>query len=264
MDVVDLQGKTDVYISQIHACIEMESIPKQLVINWDQTGINLIPSCSWTMAKEGSRRVEMQGYGTKSQITAVFGGTLSGDFLPIQVVYKGKTKRCHPKFAFPNDWHITHSDNHWSNSLTMNDYFTKIILPYVKSVKEFNKFNPNQTSLLIFDAFKGQMTPEFLNQLLDNNFLYVLVPPNCTDSLQPLDLSVNKSAKDHLRASFQKWHAAQIANQIEGGKVSSLEPVDLCMAKSKQLSAGWLISMYDYMKINPSIITNRFKKAGII
>lgn len=174
MDVVDLQGKTDVYISQINACIEMESIPKQLVINWDQTGINLIPSSSWTMEKEGTRRVEIQGYGTKSQVTAVFAGTLSGDFLPIQMVYKGKTTRCHPKFTFPSDWHITHSENHWSNNSTMNDYFTNIILPYVKSIKEANNFNPNQTSLLIFDVFKGQMTPEFLDQLLDNNFLHCI------------------------------------------------------------------------------------------
>ena len=87
-----------------------------------------------------------------------------------------------------------------------------------QAVKEANNLNPNQTCLLIFDVFKGQMTPDFLDQLLVNNFLYVLVPPNCTDSLQPLDLSVNKSAKDHLRTSFQKWYATQIANQVEGGK----------------------------------------------
>lgn len=265
MDVVDLKGRTETYLSQVQACVEMESIPDYLVINWDQTGIHLIPSSSWTMEKEGTRRVEIEGFGSKSQITAVFGATLSGDFLPVQVVYAGKTVRCHPKFTYPDNWHITHSANHWSNSTTMDDYLTKIIIPYVKSVKEAHNLRSDQTCLLIFDVFKGQMTPEFLSKLLDNNFLYVLVPPNCTDLLQPLDLSVNKSAKDQLRGSFQDWYAMQITGQVKEGKEkSNLVPVDLRTSIVKPLSARWLVSMYDYFKANPQIIVNGFKEAGII
>ena len=54
----------------------------------------------------------------------------------------------------------------------------------------------NHPTLCIFDNFKGQLTDEVL-QLLEDNFIdVVFVPLNCTDQLQPLDLSVNKSAKD--------------------------------------------------------------------
>ena len=58
------------------------------------------------MEKEGSKRVEIAGIDDKRQITAVFGSSITGDFLPVQIVYKGKTKRCFPTFAFPPDWHI--------------------------------------------------------------------------------------------------------------------------------------------------------------
>lgn len=39
----------------------MEEIPFELIFNWDQTGLNLIPASSWTMEHKGSKRVEIKG-----------------------------------------------------------------------------------------------------------------------------------------------------------------------------------------------------------
>ena len=86
----------------VKAIIEMEEIPSELVINWDQTGIHYVPVSSWTMAKEGSKRVEIAGIDDKRQITAVFGGTMAGDFLPPQLIYQGKTSKCLPSVDFPS------------------------------------------------------------------------------------------------------------------------------------------------------------------
>ena len=54
--------------------------PPALIINWDQTGINYVPVSSWTMEVEGSKRVELVGKDDKRQITAVFAGSMVGDF----------------------------------------------------------------------------------------------------------------------------------------------------------------------------------------
>jgi len=52
------------------------------------------------------------------------------------------------------------------------------------------------TGLVILDEFKGQTTVDrVLNLLQYNSLLYVIVPPNCTDCLQLLDVSVNWAAK---------------------------------------------------------------------
>ncbi len=64
------------------------------------------------MAMEGSKRVEIVGIDDKRQITAVFGCTLKGDFLPPQIIYSGKTQRCVPTINFPSDWHVTYTPNH--------------------------------------------------------------------------------------------------------------------------------------------------------
>ena len=96
------------FLQDVVATVSMEEIPPELVPNWDQTGIKMVPSSSWTMDKLGSSRVEVTGVNDKRLITAVFCGSLTGDFLPIQVIYKGKTTRCHPHYEFPSDWHVTH------------------------------------------------------------------------------------------------------------------------------------------------------------
>ena len=63
------------------------------------------------MAIEGSKRVEIAGIDDQRQITAVFAGTMSGEFLPPQIIYKGKTVKCLPSTEIPPDWHITFTEN---------------------------------------------------------------------------------------------------------------------------------------------------------
>ena len=77
------------------------------------------------------------GVNDKRQITAFFCGSLTGNILPLQLIYSGKSARCHPHFKFPPDWHVTHSLRHWSNKETMLQYIKEIIVPYVESQRDF-------------------------------------------------------------------------------------------------------------------------------
>ena len=47
-----------------------------------------------------------------SQVTWTVSITLSGIFLPMQIIYQGQTDHCHPKFEFPKGFNITHSVSH--------------------------------------------------------------------------------------------------------------------------------------------------------
>ena len=71
------------------------------------------------MEKEGAKRVELTAVDDKRKITAVIGGSLTGDFLPIQLIYQGTTKRCLPTVEFPRNWHATFYHDHWANEEAM-------------------------------------------------------------------------------------------------------------------------------------------------
>lgn len=120
--------------------------------------------------------------------------------------------------------------------------------------------NDDHCALVLFDVFKGQCTSEVLKMLEDNNILYVTVPNNCTDRLQPLDLSVNKPAKDFLRERFQQWYGAEICQQLDR---CVTEQVDMRMSVMKPLAAQWVVELHSHLTARPNIIINGFHAAGI-
>jgi len=68
----------ELFLLEFSNALEMDEVSMELVINWDQTGINYIPVSSWTMAQEGVKRVEIAGKDDKRQLTALFACSMSG------------------------------------------------------------------------------------------------------------------------------------------------------------------------------------------
>ena len=143
-------------------------------------------------------------------------------------------------------------------------YLEKILFPFIEKKRQELKLDSNYPALVILDRFRGQCTDNVFALLEDNHVLVAVVPANCTDRLQPLDISVNEVAKEFLRGQFQKWYSEQICHQLQEGNESAPQPVDLRMSIVKPLGAKWMISLYDYMKSKPNIIKNGFRYAVII
>ena len=92
----------------------------------------------------------------------------------------------------------------------------------------------------------------------------VKVPGKCTDRLQPLDLLVNKPAKDFSHSKFSTWHAALVQKELDAGKGPTEIIVDRSMATIKEVSATWVTGLYDHLCSSQEIIKNGFHKAGIM
>ena len=95
-----------------------------------------------------------------------------------------------------------HNDKHWANETTMLRYFDKVLIPYIDEVRREDNLASTQPALVIFDHFKGQVTDRVFPVLEKNSIMADMVPANCTDRLQPIDLGLNKSIKDSLQASY--------------------------------------------------------------
>jgi len=124
------------------------------------------------------------------------------------------------------------------------------------------KLAAEQAAILLFDNFKGQCTPDLLKLLDSNNISVVLIPPNCTNRLQPLNLGVNKVAKEFLKRKFHEWYAKQVCTHIQG-KTKEL-PTDLHLSTIKPLGAQWMLDLFDHSKGRPEMIRNEFKEAGLL
>ena len=62
------------------------------------------------------------------------------------------------------------------------------------------------------DAFKGQLTDGVKKKLQSLSIEMVQVPANMTHFFQPLDLTVNRVAKQHTRTSFVKYYSDCVIN----------------------------------------------------
>lgn len=71
--------------------VYMYQVPPELVQNWDQSGIMFLQQKGRTWSQKGRDAGQTQHHGDKRQFTATFGSTASGEFLPCQLVFQGKT-----------------------------------------------------------------------------------------------------------------------------------------------------------------------------
>lgn len=110
--------------------MELHSIPAQLVLNSDQTPSSYVSVGKLTMATKGAKSVPIKGLTDKKNITLTFTITFSGEFLPLQVIYGGKTNACHPQgFVFPKGFSISHNPSHWSNEQETLRLINEIVNP---------------------------------------------------------------------------------------------------------------------------------------
>ncbi len=101
---------------------------------------------------------------------------MSGEYHPPQLIYKGKTERCHPRVSAPKGWDIWHSYNQLSNENTMKRYIERIIIPFVAQKREALKLEKCHPALVLFDCFRGQTTAQIDSLLEKHNIHSVQIP----------------------------------------------------------------------------------------
>ena len=107
------------------------NVPPQLVINGDETAVQLVNRAKVTRNEVGAKRVKVLGMGDdKAQITATIFVTEHGELLPYQMIFTGMTIRCHPSGVAPDDCIWTHTSSHWQSVPTYMEVIEKIIIPY--------------------------------------------------------------------------------------------------------------------------------------
>ena len=123
----------------------------------------------------------------------------------------------------------------------MLQYVEMVIAPFIDAKRATLHLEKTHSALAIFDCFRGQTTSEFAEVLKKHNIIQVPVPANCTDKLQPLDISINKPMKDELQRRFQMWYAEEVSKQLRTVSIHEVR-VDTSAAVIKSKSLGWFVS----------------------
>ena len=95
------------YLHDNVSVVDDHNIPDSLILNLDQAKLKCIPSTNHTLAKKGSKSIEIAGSDDKRCITETITISLKGVFLPVQLIYVGKTNQFFWVFKFPESFSIS-------------------------------------------------------------------------------------------------------------------------------------------------------------
>jgi DDE superfamily endonuclease len=247
------QGK--LMAERLAALVKYENVNPHLIINFDQTGLHLMPKSAFTYAVKKTKSVGCVGADDKRQITAVIGSTYAGDLLPLQLIFQGKVaSKLEPLYRQGSinlrdyGFHLTCSANHWSTLETMKEYFARVIEPWRK--QQIVKFNlpANSKVVVMLDCWsvhRGKDFRDFVEKQYEHCVL-LFIPPCCTSKLQVADVALNYPFKVRMRQQFEDWTIGIVCDQLDNveGSGSSILPPTASMKVLKPLLVQWAFNSW--------------------
>ncbi len=80
---------------------------------------------------------------------------------------------------------------------------------------------------------------------------------------QPLDISINQTAKRDLRQHYNDWYSGEVTKQLLRGVGPADVKVSLGLTKVNPLHVIWITEVYKSLVGKKESIVNGFRSAGI-
>ena len=192
------------------------------------------------------------------------GVSMSGEVLPFQAIYSGKTSAslpsptapAYPKASKELKFHFEPSkgDNHWSTLATMKNYVTNILAPYFESHRKRLSL-PNQICIWQIDCWSVHRSLDF-RTWMSSTYPWIhihFVPANCTGLFQPCDVGIQQVLKLAIRRSALSDIVNHTMDQLNAGATPNEITFEKGLPVLRNCSVGWLVNGYEAIN-NPEIV----------
>ncbi|XP_074107710.1 uncharacterized protein LOC141532976 [Cotesia typhae] len=188
---------------------DLLSILPSRIFNCDESSIQLCPDAESVLAAKGTRAVYKIVDGGKKASTVLFMYRADGIRGPPMLLYS--YKRAVPKKIIentPNGWGIGISDNGWMTTKTFYEYITNVFYPWL--VKENTEF----PVIVYMDNDSSHLNLPLVNFCREKKIELIMLPPNSTHIMQPLDISFFHPFKESWRKCVPKWKNEQSETSV--------------------------------------------------
>ena len=241
------------------------------VLGADETGINVIPRATRTLAPQGSRQVPGLVKKALAQITKVTCITLLGGLLGYQLIFGGKTSAVFPSEVNPAAGSFYSSTpSHFANASTTLEFCEKIILPFIDSNrrrriaegKSSQEQEDRRWAVLIWDNFSAHKDEKVQLFLAKYRIKSMFLPPNCTSIYQALDVMFNGNEKQVLRAHFSEWHFETLRLAMARDP-NIIDVLPKTAAKKRALIATLIRGVHEIMQQKKDLICRAWDRTGL-
>ena len=190
------------YYDLLHGVLNDNGIlnsPRQ-IFNCDETFVPLDYSREKVVTRKGAKNVYRQSQGTSEHITMLCSASAAGLPLPPLIIFAKSFPGGQYRFDGPDDSVYAKSESGWIDTELFITWFKKIFLKHSVAQRPL---------LLLIDGHKSHMGLELVDLCRENSIIMFCLPPHTTHALQPLDVSVFKSLKDHYSKSVRSLTLAR-------------------------------------------------------
>ena len=99
-----------------------------MIINVDRSALKFVPDYSKALVEKGSKSVPISCSTAQRTITATFSITLTGELLPMQLIYVEKTSKSIPAASFPSDFTSSTNEKYHSDEKEVLDILGNVII----------------------------------------------------------------------------------------------------------------------------------------
>ncbi|XP_068992239.1 tigger transposable element-derived protein 1-like [Neodiprion pinetum] len=217
------------------------NIPASRIFNCDESSILLCPDAESVLAEKGSRAVYKIVDGGKESLTVLFTYRADRTRAPPMLMYS--YKKSIPKKIVentPTGWGLGVSDSGWMTTETFYEYITNVFYPWL--LEEKTEF----PVILYMDNHSSHLNLPLVTFCREKQIELVMLPPNSTHIMQPLDISFFHPFKETWKKCVPKWKNEHGVGQIK-----------------KEDFPQVLKFTLDSMKNEKSVVVSGFKGAGL-
>lgn len=210
--------------------------------NADETPVFFEMPGETTVANRGEKTVQVRTAGAEKQrCTVMLGITADGNKLPPYVIFKRKTL---PKEKLPPGVFVRVQEKGWMTEDLYMDWLKTVWFRRPGALLR-------RRSLLVIDSFRGHLTENVKNKMKQEKSDMVVIPGGMTGILQPLDVSINRPFKAHLRHLYREWRCSS-KEMTPTGRLKKPSLFQMC---------EWIVSAWNL--IPKEIVSKSFKVTSI-
>ena len=160
------------------------------------------------MEPKGTKRVKITGVGNKHQIQLCCVAKWMGTSCLLNSFTSGKQQP------------VSHNTSFLMIGTspvlkTTGQMRRRYIIPYLQKTIEELGLPPEQAALALLMSSKASRHKMLL--FYSTTSLWLPIPANCTDRLQPMYLSENKAANKFMHSRFREWYAMEVQKHLDSG-----------------------------------------------
>ena len=209
------------------------------IFNLDETGLSTDPKLHRLFFRKGVRDAQaiLPSEG-KAMYTTMFCVNAAGEYLPPYVIYKAKNLHSTWITGGPPGTVYNCTKSGWMENLVFESWFIDHFIPFIQT--------RTKPVVLVYDGHNSHLTYRTVKAAKDNSILIICLPPHTSGALQPLDVSVFKSAKAEWRKILKNFFFESRHENVK-----------------KEHFPILLNELYKHMTAHPGNAVNGFAKSGL-